>query len=422
MNNISDLLKSKKCTCGMLHTCDIQNIIIENNAIEKLKSLLRKYKNILLVADTNTYNACSGKLDYLFDSNSYIIKKHIFKCTGFLVPNEKTIEELKSKISSDTDLIIGVGSGVINDLCKYVSFLNKLPYFIVATAPSMDGYASTGSALIIKNMKITYTTHVPTAIIGDISVLKNAPIDMIKAGFGDIVGKFSALNDWKLSTLINNEYLCEYVYNLTFDCVKKTVNLANGLLKREPESIKALMEALVIVGIAMSYVKNSRPASGSEHHLSHFFEIVGLINNEDYLFHGIDVAYSTVVTCKLREKLLSISTPIVKKQFSKEAYLNDINKIYRYVSPEIITLQETAKWYEKDLVPVYNEKWNEIKKLLSEVPSSEYIKNLLKKVDLNFNDFIKFYGEGKINNAIKYAKDLKDRYTVLWIYNTLGNI
>ena len=88
-------------------------------------------------------------------------------------------------------MIVGIGSGVIQDLCKYVSFNKNLPYFIIATAPSMDGYASKGAAMITDNMKVTYNAHVPEVIIGDVDILKNAPMDMIKSGYGDILGKFS---------------------------------------------------------------------------------------------------------------------------------------------------------------------------------------------------------------------------------------
>ena len=70
------------------------------------------------------------------------------------------------------------------------------------------------------------------------------------------------------------------------------------------DNIKNL-HSLVVVGIAMAYMGNSRPASGSEHHLSHYFEVTGLLRDEPYFAHGIDVAYSTYVTAGLREELLS---------------------------------------------------------------------------------------------------------------------
>ena len=98
--------------------------------------------------------------------------------------------EVAEKLVGEVDLVLGVGSGVINDLCKIVSFESNIPYYIVATAPSMDGYASGGSALILKGMKVTINVRPPKAIIGDTDVLKNAPQKMLQAGYGDIIGKY----------------------------------------------------------------------------------------------------------------------------------------------------------------------------------------------------------------------------------------
>ena len=131
---------------------------------------------------------------------------------------------------------------------------------------------------------------------------------MLQSGWGDIIGKYSCLNDWKLSALINGEYFCQAVYDLVYETAKNVETLASGILQRDEQAIAALMEALVIVGIAMSFVGNSRPASGSEHHLSHYFEITGILHNEPYYPHGTDVLYSSVVTARLRE-ILANSIP-----------------------------------------------------------------------------------------------------------------
>jgi glycerol-1-phosphate dehydrogenase [NAD(P)+] len=177
----------------------------------------------------------------------------------------------------------------------------------------------------------------------------------------------------------------------------------------------------MIVGIMMSFATNSRPASGSEHHLSHFFEITGIVKNEPYFAHGIDVFYSTYVTAQIRENLLKISYP--KAQFipNRQDYERDINEAYGVVGKGCIALQDKLGTYEKDRGSVYNSCENEIKEVLSEMPTSAEIKSMLDMVELDLNDFYKFYGEDKIKTAIKYAKDLKDRYTVLWMnYDILG--
>jgi glycerol-1-phosphate dehydrogenase [NAD(P)+] len=182
--------------------------------------------------------------------------------------------------------------------------------------------------MILGGMKVTVSAKVPAAIFADTDVLKNAPMDMIQAGYGNIVGKFSALNDWRLSHIVNGEYFCQEIYDLTFEMVHKTLELGQGLIRREEHSVKVLMEALVIVGIAMSFAGSSRPASGSEHHLSHYFEITGIVRGEDYFPHGIDVAYSTVITAALREKLLTQAWPENQYRPDREAYVEEVSRIY----------------------------------------------------------------------------------------------
>ena len=411
--DINNLLKGIECDCGKYHTCDIDYVYIESGAINHLSEICNNYNNILIVADENTFAAAGDKTILAIEGKS--IEKVIISGKEILVPNESAIKTVTEKLD-DAEIIVGIGSGVIQDLCKYVSFFHNTPYVIVATAPSMDGYASNGAAMITDGMKVTYSAGLPIAIIGDVDVLKNAPIDMIKAGYGDVIGKFSALNDWKLSHLINDEYFCDYIYNLTYEQIKATTSLADGILKREEKSIKALMEALVVIGILMSFAGSSRPASGSEHHLSHFFEITGIINSEEYFPHGIDVAYSTVITSKIREKLLSqpFSDKICRPK--ENDYRSKMQKVYKSVADGCIELQKKIGRYKTDRSDIYKEKEAEIKKILAEAPSAEKIKELLSLVDLDIKEFYTLYNKEKLNDAILYAKDLKDRYTVLWMH------
>ncbi|MBR2432760.1 MAG: iron-containing alcohol dehydrogenase, partial [Clostridia bacterium] len=283
-------------------------------------------------------------------------------------------------------------------------------------APSMDGYASSGAAMILKGMKETVPAGLPRAIIADTEVLRNAPMDMIKAGYGDIIGKYSALNDWKLSACVNGEYFCQYIYDVTYKMIENTLASADGLLKREEASVKAIMEALVIVGIMMSFAGSSRPASGSEHHLSHFFEIVGIVKDEFYFTHGIDVAYSTVITAELREKLLESEFPETSYEMARWEYEETIRDIYGSVGDGCIALQDRIGNYKKERCYVYLEKEKEIRAILRQMPTANEIKRMLSLVELDMAEFYTAYGEEKIKSAIRYAKDLKDRYTVLWVY------
>lgn len=414
--NMKTLLKGMDCTCGRHHSCDIGYIAIERDAIAHLSELCSKEKTVLIVADRNTFRAAGEQTMEALKGKT--VKTVIFPGEKVLIPDESAVADVLEHCGT-VDKIVGVGSGVIQDLCKYVSFQTGIPYCIVATAPSMDGYASTGAAMIMGGMKVTYPCHVPSAILADPAILKDAPLEMIQAGYGDIIGKYSALNDWRLSHTVNGEYFCEAIYQLTFEMVKKTLSLGDKLLERDEDSVKTLMEALVGVGVAMSYAGSSRPASGSEHHLSHYFEITGIVRGEPYFPHGIDVAFSTIVTAQLREEILAKQFPNKQYRISREVYLVKMREIYGPVADGCVALQDKLGRYDRDLLQTYKEKESEIRSILADMPKQWEIEMLVKQIGLDKNDFYKRYGEKKINEAISYAKDLKDRYTVLWMYYDL---
>ncbi|MBQ3133639.1 MAG: sn-glycerol-1-phosphate dehydrogenase [Clostridia bacterium] len=415
--DINKLLAGVACSCGKTHTCDIEYVYIEKNAIRRLGDICRPYRDMVIVADENTFAAAGdATVAALADKT---VKRVIFSGAEVLVPNEAAIATVTDNLAN-ADLIVGIGSGVIQDLCKYVSHQSGVPYIVVATAPSMDGYASDGAAMITDGMKVTYPSGLPRAIVADVDVLKNAPMEMIKAGYGDVIGKFSALNDWKLSRCVNGEYFCDYIYDLTFAQIQQTLATAEGILKRDEDSVRALMEALVVIGILMSFAGSSRPASGSEHHLSHFFEITGIIDHTAYFPHGLDVAYSTVVTAEIREKLLAAPFPQETRRFDRQQYEARMRALYKEVADGCMELQRKIGRYEEDRLPIYREHEAEIRRILAEMPSADEIKRMLALAEIDMQDFYDLYGEKKIADAVAYAKDLKDRYTVLWMNADLG--
>ncbi len=412
--DIQELVKGiSECACGKQHACPIKHVIIGKQALLSLEEICEGYQKILMVSDQNTYRACGVKV-------AQILKGRILAEVRFetgdqpLIPDECAMDTIREQMTDEIDLVLGVGSGVINDLCKIVSFQQNLPYYIVATAPSMDGYASVGSALILKGMKVTLNAVPPKAILADTEVLIHAPFHMLQAGYGDIIGKFSCLNDWKLSALIHGEYFCQKVYDITYQIANEVKDLAKRIVKREEKAVGELMKALVAAGIAMAYVGNSRPASGSEHHFSHYFEITGILNHMPYLSHGIDVMYASVLTAELRERLLK-GTP-KRREFQEEKWESEIQRIYSKISNEVMELQEGLGWYHNDNSEKVLPQWKQICEILAEAPTKKEMLELISEIGLDYDAFVKLYGEEKIADGLLYAKDLKDRYTILWLY------
>jgi len=416
MTSIYDLInRDLNCSCGRTHRCDIEALKIGAGALNSLPDLI-PHKHILLVADSNTYPLCGDRVRALLGGRVEALC--LFQTEGVLVPDETSIEKIRTYVTEKTDLILGIGSGVINDLCKYVAFFGGLRSGIIATAPSMDGYASSGAAMIIDGMKVTYTTNSPTLILGDVDILKNAPMDMIRSGYADIIGKYSALCDWKLSELINGEYLCPFVYDLVMIKTNEIRRAAKALTERDPAAIGELMEVLVLIGACLTLLSTTRPGSGSEHHLSHYFEITGLIEDKPYFLHGTDVGYSTVVTAALREEIKAVKEPIFH-HLPKEAREACYRAIYRGSWEEVRDLQNEAGRYDAPTDEIYRTNWQAVRDILAECPSADEIRVMLTDVGFDLSAFEAMYGKSKIQNGVWFAKDLKDRYSVLWLYYDL---
>ena len=403
--------------CGMTHDCAIERVLLGKEAIEQIPGLLKDHPGVLIVWDGNTRPLCADRLIPALDAAGISWKEAFFDQTEVVIPDETSLEKIQRQLDGTVKALVGVGSGVINDLCKQVSFANGLPYMIVTTAPSMDGYASKGAALVLKGMKATLNAAVPRWIVADTTIIATAPMEMIQSGIGDILGKPSSLSDWKLGALLNGEPFCETVYRLTMEQVEAVRAHIDGCLARREESLTVLMNALIQVGINMSYMGNSRPASGSEHHLAHFFEITGILRGQPYLAHGIDVVYASVVTAKLRQRLLTLSPEKFHYAFDPAHYEAAIRQEYGTLSGEILALQQKVGFYQKNRVEQIRENWPEICQILREASDAQGQLELIRRTGLDPQAFLDFYGRDKILEAVRFARDLKDRYTALWLMN-----
>jgi glycerol-1-phosphate dehydrogenase [NAD(P)+] len=301
------------CSCGRKHSVGIRKISIgKQQAAEVVKLTLEYGKNVFLVADSNTYDIYGKKIENELKKAGFYLTTYIFQTAGRLIPDERAIGRLLVEINPATQLIIAVGSGTINDLSRMLSYKTKIPYFIIGTAPSMDGYASTVSPLIIDNFKITFEANYPDAIIADTEIMKAAPMEMIHAGFGDLIGKYNALTDWVLARELKGEYYCETCVKLVRNALQKCTENIDGIVRRDEQAIKSIVEALILSGVAIGLAGNSRPASGAEHHMAHYWEIDAIKNKREHPLHGNSVGVSTVVIASIY-KLMKDKVPTACK-------------------------------------------------------------------------------------------------------------
>lgn len=291
------------CACGKSHKVDIQAIRVGSGVIQELPGILRDLgaSHIFLVADNYTYEAAGRQVEQLLDQAGLAYHKRVFQTETPLVPNEYALGSVLAAMTSQDDMLLAVGSGTLNDVTKYVSARTGVPYVIAATAPSMDGYASTVAPTILDGFKTTLPAVYPAAIVADVDILKDAPMPMLTAGFGDIIGKFTSLADWRLSHQLNGEYYCPEVAGVIEAAVETCAANAQALAQREPQAIQAVTEALILSGLAMGMVGVSRPASGAEHQMAHYWEMEALRRGEEHPLHGNAVGVGTVLAASLYE-------------------------------------------------------------------------------------------------------------------------
>lgn len=271
-------------------------------------------RTVAVLCDVNTEPYARGIITEMRSLGADVI------CICFpdeeLIPTEDKCEYALQK-ATGADYLLAVGSGTLNDMSKSVSYRLGIPCGVLATAASMDGYCSSGAALMRKGFKVTDATHSPEDVLIDLEIIKNAPRLMTASGFGDIIGKYTCLADWKMSSIVNGEAINAEAFGLMEQARADCINAFDSLVRYESSAVEKLMRALITAGTSMAICGNSRPASGSEHHLSHFLEMDFARRGEKIPMHGLKVAIGTLISLELYSYLRSNN---VKFDRSDEVY------------------------------------------------------------------------------------------------------
>jgi len=419
------------CECGHHHGTRFSNYLIGEGVINELPGLLKKmgYKYPFILCDTHTYEVAGRQVEKLLQENGFEYGKLILKspAVGDLPADEKAMGTIVMGYDKKADITLSVGSGTINDLGRYFSDVSGRPFMLVATAPSMDGLVSCNAPLIYNRMKITFRSQAPVALLCDLSIMKEAPMKMLSAGVGDILGKYNCLIDWKLSNIINDEYYCDFIASIVKDSVEKTVKSTETLNDRRPEDVALLTEALCLSGVAMDFAQCSRPASGAEHHISHFFEMQFLFDDIPAILHGTKVGINTIIALRLYNELAKMPKPDFAKiranipnRQTKEEWLNEVKRAYRDAAPGIIELEETAKKNDPELLAerlnVIEEKWDQIIALAESAPKADDIEKILKHLGAAVRPAEVGVSSAYVRDGVRYAKELRAIYTILQLF------
>ena len=363
MLNFRALIDSfRDCGCGMDHRCGIHDIRIGSGLVTQVGEILRENgfpRRLLLIGDRDTLAAAAGLEESL---TGFEVTRHCYDTLRVATMDDvRLVEDYLDRV----DAVVAVGAGSIHDPSRLACARRNKPLCLFATAPSMDGFASYNAPIVDGGFKTTHAAKCPEVIIADTKILAAAPKALKSAGFGDMISKYIALIDWQVSHLVTGEAYCPRVAELTRTAVDRLMTMAGRVTLEDEETAAAVLESLLMTGIAMSFTRTSRPGSGTEHILAHYWECIELLEGKIPNFHGEDVGVATLLTLREYEDLASRETVTAHPE------VNDWDAVYRAYGPLAGDVRKlnTPDTITDGIDPrVIEEKWAEIRAIVRSVP------------------------------------------------------
>jgi glycerol-1-phosphate dehydrogenase [NAD(P)+] len=309
--------KSFNCECGHRHAIPTEYLIYAPDAIEQLPELTGRYMHdpdYCIVADTRTYEAAGRKIEKVLKDNNAIARCFIVPDHNGRSPVTNTeTRDLILKEAPDAGIYIASGSGTINDLTKWVAYERGKPFVTVPTAASMNGYASANVSASIGGLKVLFHAEACKGVFADPAILADAPFEMTTSGLGDVVAKPVSSADWKLNQILFDEHYCQFSVDLLKNLEPVYFENPRGIRERNPDSLRALFEALFYSSVAMTITGTSAPASGGEHLISHTIDMIADLEGKTHDLHGRQVGVGTILSAALYERVLSIEKPEIRQ-------------------------------------------------------------------------------------------------------------
>lgn len=418
------------CSCGRPHSFSAE-VIVGSGVISQLPAAICKLggKKPFVLSDVNTCRAAGEMVCGILQESNISFSQYCFP-QAHLEPDEEAVGSAIMHYDTACDLIVVVGSGVLNDIGKILSCTTGKPYIIIATAPSMDGYASASSSMTRDGLKISLPTRSADVIIGDTDILRQAPLHMMKSGLGDMLAKYVSICEWRISQLITGEYYCEEIAALIRSAVKRCVDNADGLLKRDQEAVQAVFEGLVIGGIAMNYAGLSRPASGVEHYISHVIDMRAVEFGTSADLHGIQCAIGTLIALELYSKVRAVTPDRARacsyaESFDYPAWAETLRSLLGKGAESMIALEQTEHKYDvashRERFGIIENSWEALLQIMDqELPSVENLKALLIKMDMPTTLSEIGIAEDLLPLIFRATKDIRDKYVLSRLAWDLG--
>jgi glycerol-1-phosphate dehydrogenase [NAD(P)+] len=305
------------------------HLYIGAHAVQELVEYCREkgYSRFVVVSDDTTREVLGGRVEAALSGQGWDVRA--VALSGQVRADESHVFQVLYQARGEERTYVAVGSGTITDITRTASFDSRNRFLSMPTAPSVDAYTSGGAAMTMGGFKLSVPSHPPEAVFADLPTLRQAPRRMIGAGFGDILGKCVAVADWRLGCLLVGERYVEEMAQRQQGAVDRCMSNIAGIAQATELGIRTLMEVLLDSGSCMAEYGTSRPASGSEHMHSHFWEMTDTAQGRPVELHGTRVGLGALLSAGRYETIRSMSQRTARDKISSAHKLDKTVEMHR---------------------------------------------------------------------------------------------
>lgn len=425
-----------RLTTALERARDTKALIIGNGVVDRTAEMFKQLfpgQKAIIVADENTWEVAGA------DAQKSLDEAGVDSCEAFVFESEdfyaewKHVERLKAHLEGLDAVAVAVGSGVINDTVKYVSYLLGRRYMCVGTAASMDGFTAYGSSITKDGNKQTFDCPAPLGFVLDSAIAAQAPKELAASGYADLIAKIPAGADWMIADAVGSEKIDEFAWGLVQDSLKDALSDPAAILAGDVEKTQALADGLLMSGFAMQAIQSSRPASGAEHQYSHCWDMEDLCFEGKHVSHGFKVGIGTLMSTAELEFLLEKDLANLDVEACVEAWKDwdEMEKEIRTVldgKPGHIArgLEETkGKYVDKDglrkQLEALKAAWPELSvKIREQIISFEQVKENLKLVGAPYEPEMIGVTRERLRQTVAYIPFMRSRFTNIDVIYRLG--
>lgn len=419
------------------HTISDIDIYIGMNILKNTARYIEKRnfgKRCLIIADNNTWKAAGKELADILIQNGFLPQSCLLRdrTDEKIEADELAVGQAMMSMELEPEFLVACGSGVINDVTRFVSLAMGKPFISVGTAASMDGYTSVTAPMIFDRKKVHRHGNAPKILVLDTGILKKAPKEMTIAGFGDVYGKNIAKADWLISNIINGEDVDEEALGLITQALKKLTDNVDEIQKASDEGLKAIIEGLILAGITIFTTGQTRAVASVEHNQSHIWETRMLEARKPYASHGTTVGCSTGYYLRMYEYFKKLNIKELDKEKARERILNRRgfrSKAVRCFGESFLSILEKAnrclQLTDEEFDRHYQlilDNWDKVLKVLDFLPTWEEYKNIYRK--FGHTIFAEEVGipSDLLKHTLAYSTFYRDRYDFVYAMNIMGVI